>query len=726
MMTLASRGFRVDTVADDVMDAPIFGIRVRLNIASGGKMIKSWRTVLLTGLTIAALIAVAVVCTIQAKSATVGLWVGVATGVAGILIPNWNERKKSIHEILRNCYLNVRGTLPRVKEISDPTALGVYRAALSGGSSVPAYVRRDVDSELRTALEKKGFILLVGDSAAGKTRTAFEAIAAIVPAHTLVAPYEHADLKPILSKAGRMRHCVLWLDDIEVFLRPDGLRREGVERFLEGNNHHLIMATIQRHELDSRSVDEDRRRMSRLSSETLEMAQRIDMESGFSEQERKAAAKIANDDPLVADALSHAIDFRIPEFISSAPLLLARWHNGRDDEATARGAALVSAAVDCKRAGLMRPIPRPLIEEIHEAYIPKWITPADTLSEAWAWATAPQRTGALLVPPDPREIEPGDPEAVTVFRYLVDQTNFPRVPDATLMACFGYANDTELARIGRSAYGFGRYQIACNAYKRSIGIRANRGATDTATLASRDNLARGLRALEKLGEAEEEQRAILTIREELLISADGDPKAVSDRDELLRAILANRDNLGRTLRAQGKLNEATKEHSQVLGIRRDILRLPRTDPDVLTSRMYLAQVKGSRGAHEEAADEFREILKLRTHERGEDDVDVLITRNYLAVELMLLGKLVDAEIEFREVINRRTKMLGADHPDTLMSRCNLARTWRNQGRLVEAASEHKAVLQLREEILGPQHPYTQASRGYLAEILQMLPGGRTD
>ncbi|WUH89379.1 hypothetical protein OG900_03935 [Streptomyces sp. NBC_00433] len=77
---------------------------------------------------------------------------------------------------------------------TDPLALGVHRARRGGdgGAALPPYVRRDVDGRvrdaLRTAAAAGGMVLLTGDSTAGKSRTALEAVRAVLPGHLLPAP----------------------------------------------------------------------------------------------------------------------------------------------------------------------------------------------------------------------------------------------------------------------------------------------------------------------------------------------------------------------------------------------------------------------------------------------------------------------------------------------------------------------------------------------------------
>src|ERR1700730_2242622 len=108
---------------------------------------------------------------------------------------------------------------PLVRE-SDPIELGVHRAAISSGNAVPAYVSRDVDVSLLPKLQHMansgGFLLIVGDSTAGKSRVAYEALLRTVPDHHLIAPFDRDELRHSLAAiATSAERKVLWLDNIE-------------------------------------------------------------------------------------------------------------------------------------------------------------------------------------------------------------------------------------------------------------------------------------------------------------------------------------------------------------------------------------------------------------------------------------------------------------------------------------------------------------------------------
>ena len=91
---------------------------------------------------------------------------------------------------------------------------------------MPPYVPRDIDDELTQMLKSDDFVLLVGPSKAGKTRTAYEALLRAAPLTPMVVPRAE-DLRTIVevlkSWSGRPSRAVLWLDDLNEFLNKGTL-----------------------------------------------------------------------------------------------------------------------------------------------------------------------------------------------------------------------------------------------------------------------------------------------------------------------------------------------------------------------------------------------------------------------------------------------------------------------------------------------------------------------
>jgi hypothetical protein len=119
-----------------------------------------------------------------------------------------------------------RLTLPLVRDITNPSALGVHPAALLSQNdaipsqiaalppNMPRYVPRDSDRELYSALIDSKFVLVVGDSTAGKTRSAYEAAQACLPDYYLLDP-EREGLGALLKADAVPNRCLVWLDDLQ-------------------------------------------------------------------------------------------------------------------------------------------------------------------------------------------------------------------------------------------------------------------------------------------------------------------------------------------------------------------------------------------------------------------------------------------------------------------------------------------------------------------------------
>ncbi|GGU46165.1 hypothetical protein GCM10010244_85000 [Streptomyces coeruleorubidus] len=113
----------------------------------------------------------------------------------------------------------------------DALAAGAHRARPDdAGDAVPPYVARDHDALLRERLthaaQRGGLVLVVGESTAGKTRAAHHAVrrCEALAAYRVLAPDTGPDLVVAVEVVAITSvRCVVWLDDLERFLTPDGL-----------------------------------------------------------------------------------------------------------------------------------------------------------------------------------------------------------------------------------------------------------------------------------------------------------------------------------------------------------------------------------------------------------------------------------------------------------------------------------------------------------------------
>lgn len=531
-----------------------------------------------------------------------------------------DERRKQRAAIAQSVFTPT-GQLPRVDDIADPIPIGVHAAphpAVAG--RLPSYVLRDVDPEVRGKLSRSGFVLLTGDAAAGKTRTAYEAMRAVLPSHVFIAPTGIGDVPEAMKAAQEERECVLWLDSLQRYLGAEGVNSRGIAELLAGEDHHrVVLATL-------RAVEESRLfvlarslsggQLTRDGQAVLELVNhRIVVKREFSQLERSRAAALSAGDPRLADALRHAHPYGIAEYLSSGPRLYIEWTNAWERGANPCGAALVAAAVDCRLAGFAAPLPGELLDELKNEYITRHggeqLRP-EPAADAWRWATDLRDSGSSPL------WSTGN-GGYDVFDYLVDvrtRESAEPVPESTVRAALRFAAPADATVIAATAWHQGRPNLAEDGFRAAYNeLLGSDGPDSPATLASRSDLAVTMHAMGRLPDAEAEYRAILTGRTGILGAEHPET-------------LASRNNLATVLHAQRRLDEAEAE--------------------------------------------YRTVLEIRTRTLGAEHPSTLVSRNNLGVVLKDLGRLEEAEAQLEEAYRLRSLVLGPDHRHTVISRDNLA------------------------------------------------------
>jgi tetratricopeptide (TPR) repeat protein len=699
-------------------------------------MAGSWRESRVA-LAAAALALLAGVPVVLAAAGVGNRWVlGGAAAVAAMVVvfgAVWQDRYKRLAErrdeqsfrIEDGCLVLPGGRLPAVRDITDPVLLGVHKAASAAvpaggggqraGEHVPAYVPRDADSGLRERMAAGGFVLLVGDSAAGKSRAAFEAMAATLPGHLLVCPSGRDAAAVAVTRAAQARQSVLWLDDLERYLGTGGLTAAQIGRLIAGTEgHRVVIATLRAAEqaritADAPSGDDAAVQALRDARQVLDLASTIRLARMFSVPELDRA-RARDWDPRVAEALARSADYGVAEYLSAGPELLRDWEDARHSSAgpSARGAALVAAAIDIRRAGHTSPIPRALLNAVHEHYLddPEHARiPREPLPDAWAWATRQRRATTAL-------LHPAAGDRIEVFDYLVDAVQriavAGNVAGPVVRAAVDTGDPADTSPLGHTAYAQGRYALAEYAYRRDWQAKSTSpslGAEHPDTLTSRSYHAFVLGILGRPEEGEAENRAVLEIRTRLLGAEHPDT-------------LTSRIYLAMDLGDLGRLEEAEAENRAVLEIRTRLLGAEH--PDTLASRNNLALVLRGLGRLEEGEAENRAVLEIRTRVLGAEHPDTLASRYHLVIFLGDLRRLEEAEAGNRAVLEIMTRVLGAEHRGTLISRNNLANVLAELGRLEEAEAESRAVLKIRSRLLGVEHPDTVTTRNNLASVLAEL------
>ncbi|TWP50617.1 hypothetical protein FKR81_18525 [Lentzea tibetensis] len=403
---------------------------------------------------------------------------GVSTTRAAAVLKSRDDRQDTHRAVLR---FDHRGRLPLVRDLGDPVQLGVHPAALVESlERVPTFVRRDVMDELTSLITRDGFVLLVGESTAGKSRAAYECVRSLFPDHRLVEPCVRAGASAAVETMLSTSRAVLWLDDIERFLGEDGFTGAGISSVLGAG--HSIVATMRSEEYSyfcggaTTAADATRSwETIRQGWEVLRLATRIDLPRSWSTEEVRRAEELKSRDSRVEEALEHVDQFGVAEYLAAGPQLLAAWRDAWAPGAHPRAAALVLASVDARRAGMHRPLPLDVLVAAHESYLQRRgglrLRP-ESIDEAVAWATSPLRATSSLLLPD-------DNGGYLAFDYLIDAVERKTIPADAFEAFIAGARVDELEDIGRLAWTWGRLDQAELAFERASeshpGTRFDRG-----------------------------------------------------------------------------------------------------------------------------------------------------------------------------------------------------------------------------------------------------------
>ncbi|TDD75373.1 tetratricopeptide repeat protein [Actinomadura darangshiensis] len=363
----------------------------------------------------------------------------------------------------------IRGTAapipPQVQRVgeADLTELGVHpalgladaRPTDEGGRHAwyPPYVPRDRDGLIDSALARGGLVIVEGRSGAGKSRSAAEAIRRVAADRQLLIPADRDELAALSETPGGLREAVVWLDNLECFGGPGGFDLRMLTRLCpRGRQDMVVLATLRSEE---RQRLEQRPGLGEAASaaDALRVAAVIRLELRFSPVERERAAGL-RDDPRIAGWLDSGDATGLAEHLAAGPPAVARWLAGRGGRHLL-GAALVSAAVDCRRLHYnSKPLSLDLLTELARFYL----DPADahrpdrpTIEEALTWATEPV-SGASSC------LLPRTDNGYWAFDYLVDHAQHdpdaPAIPEQVLSTLLSRLPDRDArAVIGQVVAG---------------------------------------------------------------------------------------------------------------------------------------------------------------------------------------------------------------------------------------------------------------------------------
>ncbi len=354
---------------------------------------------------------------------------------------------------------------PRVGDVA-PKWFGMHPAiqvARPPAEWLPPYVRRDLDPELDELLRHGGLVVILGRSAAGKSRTAFEAIRRGLAGHELLIPRDAQALRILAESGITLRNTVIWLDEMDRFLRSGIFDLQLVKRLCpEGDSGVVIVATMRSQamlELTTAATPAERA-LAYTARAVLDSAAIRRLDLTFSEAERQRADALRHD-ARIAEALDHGHADALAEYLCAGPAMVTRWRHGRDaDEGAALvGAALISAAVCCRRVGCEAPLPRSVLAELSTHLLDsrdaQRYGPA-VVEEGLAWATELVRgASSCLVRHE------GD--RYRAFDYLVDSPGraeeIEPVPDLVWDVLLHRLDPEELNSVAFAAHRSGKEDV---------------------------------------------------------------------------------------------------------------------------------------------------------------------------------------------------------------------------------------------------------------------------
>jgi hypothetical protein len=183
-----------------------------------------------------------------------------------------------------------------------------------------------------------------------------------------------------------------------------------------------------------------------------------------------------------------------------------------------------------------------------------------------------------------------------------------------------------------------------------------------------------------------------------------------------RATLDAWGQYGQLLMMAGKHDEAERVLRDTIAKKQKLFQ-PES-PDLLVTRINLANALYQLGKHAEAHELARDVRAIQERILGPDHAHTLVSLSTEATTLSELKDLAGAARLERDLWERRSRVLGPEHQDTLRTAGNLANTLAGLGQDEEAERLAAEVLEKRLRVLGPEHWETGVSHNHLAGLIQ--------
>ncbi|MEU0962576.1 tetratricopeptide repeat protein [Micromonospora aurantiaca] len=278
-----------------------------------------------------------------------------------------------------------------IREWTDPFALEVHPAINAGADPaevLPQYVRREHDAELGRvvagAMDGRSVIrVLVGGSSTGKTRACWEALRLLPETWRLWHPISPGRSEALLEGFAAVGpRTVLWLNDLHDYLLRDPAAGErvaaGLRELLRDPNRGpvLILGTTWPEYWARLTMPPNPLGDPHTQARSLLAGTDLVVPESFAEPDRERAAEAARSDARLRDALEHAIDGEVAQYLAGGPALLERYRT-----APPAAKAVIEAAMDARRLGHGPDLSRDMLRRATPGYLTdrQW----EGLAEGW-------------------------------------------------------------------------------------------------------------------------------------------------------------------------------------------------------------------------------------------------------------------------------------------------------------------------------------------------------
>lgn len=355
------------------------------------------------------------------------------------------------------------GRLPRVADV-NVYQLGVTPSKYgSVQSSDPGYAPRTwVDAKMEELFaDGARFIVAIGDSKSGKSRSMAQALhehkgqaRLIVPARESAGLRRLAELPAQLQRLLGDDEGVLWLDDIDEYLKPQGLDPNVLAAFLDREPAVTVVGTITSKKYND--IKNAREGGTRPGRQVLSQATRVPVDSKLSPEDQAAAQQLYPEEDFSERGIG--------EMLVAAPRVEEQYTADREERPEVW--AVVQAAIDWGRIGLPGPVPAARLVSLFPAYLGQVAPHLEATEERFGTAIELAldplvRTIALLT----RASTAPAPPAYRAFGYLLaraDGQGAEPVPIARAAwdEAVAIADDEELLLIANEAMVRGEAAVA--------------------------------------------------------------------------------------------------------------------------------------------------------------------------------------------------------------------------------------------------------------------------